>query len=88
MQSLFSGDDYPSDAQRNDEQGTVGVSLSISADGRVSGCSVTSSSGSRSLDNATCRILRSRARFTPAKGSNGQNMPDTYSKRITWRLEG
>jgi protein TonB len=49
---------------------------------------VSSSSGSRSLDNATCRILRSRARFTPAKGSNGQPMADTYSQRITWRLEG
>jgi len=88
LQKLFTGDDYPSDAQRNDEQGTVGIALNIGTDGRVTGCSVTSSSGSRSLDNATCRILRSRARFTPAKGSNGQPMPDTYSKRITWRLEG
>ena len=88
LQGLFSADDYPADAQRNDEQGTVGVSLSIGTDGRVSGCNVTSSSGSRSLDNATCRILRSRARFTPAKLSNGQPTADTYSQRITWRLEG
>ena len=86
--TLPSHDDYPADAQRNDEQGTVGVSLSIGTDGRVSGCSVTSSSGSRSLDNATCRILRSRARFTPAKLSNGQATTDTYNQRITWRLEG
>ena len=88
LQTLFSSDDYPSDAVRNEDQGTVGVSLAIGTDGRVSNCNVTSSSGSRSLDTATCRILRSRARFTPAKGSNGQNMPDTTSTRITWRLEG
>ncbi|HJR83550.1 MAG TPA: energy transducer TonB, partial [Sphingomicrobium sp.] len=86
-QNLFSSDDYPSDALRNEDQGTVGVSLSIGTDGRVTACSVTSSSGSRSLDNATCRILRSRARFTPAKLSNGQPTTDRYSQRITWRLE-
>ena len=34
-------------------------------------CSVTSSSGSSALDQATCRILRSRARFTPARDSSG-----------------
>ena len=88
LQNLFSGDDYPPDALRNEDQGTVSVSLNIGTDGRVTGCSVVGSSGSRSLDNATCRILRSRARFTPAKGSNGQPMTDTYSQRITWRLEG
>jgi protein TonB len=88
LQGLFSGDDYPADAQRNDEQGSVRVTLSIGTDGRVAGCNVTSSSGSRSLDNATCRILRSRARFTPAKLTNGQPTTDTYSQTITWRLEG
>src|ERR1044072_5940983 len=58
LQNLFSGDDYPADAMRNEDQGSVSVRLSIGTDGRVSGCSVSSSSGSRSLDNATCRILR------------------------------
>jgi len=72
---------------RNEDQGTVSVSLNIGTDGRVTGCSVTGSSGSRSLDNATCRILRSRARFTPAKLSNGQPTTDTFHQRITWRLE-
>jgi len=88
LQNLFSGSDYPQDALNNDEQGTVTVSLSIGTDGRVSGCNVTSSSGSRSLDNATCRVLRSRARFTPARLSNGQPTTDTYTQRIVWRLEG
>ena len=88
LQGLISGDDYPADAQRNDEQGSVRVTLAIGTDGRVTGCSVVGSSGSRSLDNATCRILRSRARFTPAKLSNGQPTTDSYSQTITWRLEG
>ncbi len=88
LQGLFSGDDYPQDALRNEETGATSVSLSIGPDGRVTGCSVTRSSGSRSLDNATCRILRSRARFTPAKLSNGQPTTDTYSQTIRWQIAG
>ncbi|WP_317617552.1 energy transducer TonB [Sphingomonas daechungensis] len=88
LQGLISGDDYPADAQRNDEQGSVRVNLAIGTDGRVTNCSVTKSSGSRSLDSATCRILKSRARFTPAKLSNGQATTDNFPQTITWRLEG
>ena len=87
LQGLFSSDDYPQDALRDEATGTTTVSLSIGTDGRVTGCNVTSSSGSRSLDNATCRVLRSRARFTPARLSNGQPTTDTYTQRITWRLQ-
>lgn len=87
LQGLISGDDYPSSALNNEEQGTVTVRLSIGTNGRVTGCSVSGSSGSRSLDSATCRILQSRARFTPAKLSNGQPTTDTKSQRITWRIQ-
>jgi periplasmic protein TonB len=78
--------DYPAAARRNEEQGSVSVRLSIGTNGRVTGCSVASSSGSSSLDTATCRILTSRARFTPARDSNGQPTTDTYTQRITWQL--
>ena len=87
LQALFSPDDYPQDAVRNEETGTVTVSLTIGTNGRVTGCSVTGSSGSSSLDRATCRVLQSRARFTPALLSNGQPTTDTYTQRITWRLQ-
>jgi protein TonB len=87
LQGLFNTDDYPSDALSNEDEGSTTVRLSIGTDGRVTGCTVSSSSGSRSLDNATCRVLRSRARFTPAKLSNGQPTTDSYTQRITWRLE-
>lgn len=88
ISALFSADDYPPDAQMRDEQGTVRVELRIDKQGRVSRCNVLASSGSGSLDSATCRILQSRARFTPARGSDGQPADDTYTQSITWRLEG
>lgn len=87
LQGLIRPDDYPSSALSNDEQGTVTVSLSIGTNGRVSGCSVSSSSGSRSLDSTTCRVLTSRARFTPARDSQGNPTTGTHSQRITWRLQ-
>jgi periplasmic protein TonB len=83
---LFSSDDYPSSAERNQEEGTTTVRLSIGPDGRVSGCDITGSSGSAALDQATCNVLRRRARFNPANDTNGNPVADTYTQRVTWRL--
>ncbi|WP_343060469.1 energy transducer TonB [Sphingomonas rhizophila] len=86
LTSLFSTDDYPPAALRSEEQGLTVVSLTIGTDGRVSNCSVTSSSGSTALDNATCSIIRRRARYTPAKDQNGQPITGTDTGRIRWQL--
>jgi protein TonB len=88
LQGLFRGGDYPSQAIERDEQGSVTVRLTIGTNGRVSACNVTSSSGSRTLDNATCRVLQSRAKFTPARDNRGNPTTDTLSQRIRWVLEG
>ena len=86
LPGLFSTDDYPQRALTNEEQGTTAVSLQVGANGRVTGCTVTSSSGSSSLDSTTCSILTRKARFTPAKDQNGQPIGDTTSTRVSWRL--
>lgn len=89
LRSLFSSDDYPASAQAAGAEGTVRASLTISPDGRVVGCNITQSSGNTSLDSATCNILRRRAKFTPARDSNGNPTTDTVSTpSIVWRLEG
>ncbi len=86
LNSYFSTDDYPASALRGNEQGTTGFRLTIGPNGRVTDCPVTSSSGSSALDQATCRILRSRARYTPARDSSGNPASGTDSGRVTWRL--
>jgi len=86
LNSYFSADDYPAAALRGNDQGTTGFSLTIGANGRVEACSVTSSSGSAALDQATCRILRSRARYTPARDQSGNPTSGRDSGRVTWRL--
>src|SRR3954470_11169274 len=76
LRSLFSGDDYPASAQAAGAEGTVRASLTIGTDGRVVGCNVTQSSGNGALDQATCNILRRRAKFVPARDSNGNATTD------------
>jgi periplasmic protein TonB len=84
--SLTTDDDYPQSAIRNEEQGTTVVRLSVGTDGRVTDCSITSSSGSSSLDSTTCNILRRRARFTPARDQAGNPISDSYVQRVKWVL--
>jgi protein TonB len=75
--------DYPSRALRANEQGTTGFHLSIGPDGRVTGCEVTSSSGSPELDQTTCTLVTRRARFKPAL-QDGQPVAGSYSNRVRW----
>ena len=64
--------DYPSRALREEREGTTGFRVSVGPDGRVTDCTVTSSSGHADLDQATCDNVRRRARFTPATDGEGQ----------------
>ena len=89
LRTLFSGDDYPASAQASGAEGTAQATLTIGPDGRVTGCNLIRSTGNGSLDSATCNILRRRAKFVPARDSNGNATSDTITTPpITWRLEG
>jgi periplasmic protein TonB len=84
---LFSDDDYPASASASGASGTAQAELTIGADGRVVGCSLVRSTGNGALDSATCNILRRRAKFSPARDSNGNATTDTVrTPPITWRL--
>ncbi len=83
---LFNSDDYPQEAIRNEEQGTVQFRIIIAPDGRVSDCTVVSSSGSAALDRASCAIVSERARFEPARDANGQRVGDSLTSRVRWEL--
>ena len=82
-----SSDDYPSRALREEKEGVVGISFDISADGRVSNCQVTSSSGTPELDQATCAPFTRRARYNPAQDSAGNKIAQNgQSQRIRWQI--
>lgn len=79
-------ENYPSRAQREGTEGTVGVRVTVTPDGRATNCSVTSSSGSGVLDEAACSGMERYARFNPALDAAGNEISGSYSTRITYRL--
>lgn len=86
LATYFSDQDYPASALRAGEEGMVAFRLTVGPDGRAGGCAILGSSGSSSLDSATCRIMADRARFEPARDSNGKATSDEFVGRILWRL--
>lgn len=86
LASYVSDEDYPSNAVRNEEQGTTRFRLAVGPDGKVKECTVTGSSGSSALDSTTCKLMRQRAKFTPAKNNKGELTSDTVTSAIRWVL--
>ena len=82
--SLFSVDDYPAAAKGTGAKGKVDARLWVDVTGRVVGCNILHSSGYPVLDQATCNILRRRARYGPGIDSRGQPVVSTVDESITW----
>lgn len=76
--------DYPLKALREELQGMTGFRVTIGTDGTVTGCTITSTSGTPELDEATCRLVNQRARFSPALNAKGEPVIGQYSSRIRW----
>ncbi|WP_252258884.1 energy transducer TonB [Erythrobacter aurantius] len=68
-------------------EGTVRFELSVSEEGRVTGCRIIEGSGDTQTDQNTCRVLEIRARFTPATDSSGKPVASTYSSAIKWVID-
>ena len=85
-QSWTTDSDYPADALRASMKGVTGFTLQVGADGRVTGCTVTASSGWELLDSTSCRLLSRRARFRPARDAEGAAVASTYESRIRWTI--
>ena len=86
MPGWFGAADYPAKAQHKGLEGIVGYRLAIDANGAVTDCRVTASSGQSSLDRPTCDLLRARGRFKPARDGSGKPVASSYSGKIRWTL--
>lgn len=76
--------DYPTKMIEEGDAGVVTTHLSVAANGEVSGCKVTETSGSDALDALTCKIATQRARFTPAQDASGQAVTGDYYVAVGW----
>jgi periplasmic protein TonB len=79
-------DNYPASALREEKSGRVGVHVTIGPDGRVTGCSVSSSSGTPALDSAACDGMQRYARFDPAVDDAGHPTTGSFSTAIVYKI--
>lgn len=79
-------ENYPARAIRDETEGTVGVSVEIGPNGRVTSCTVSGSSGSSVLDQAACEGMQRYARFNPALDDAGNPTSGRFSTRIVYQL--
>ncbi len=84
--SWANSNDYPSRALREEREGVTRFRVSVGADGKITGCTVTGSSGHPDLDEATCSLVSRRGRFNPAKDGEGQPTTDSWSSAVRWQI--
>jgi len=66
--------------------GTARFTLQIDARGKVTGCTITRSTGHPALDTATCDLVSKRARFDAARDGNGKPVAGSYSNSVRWSI--
>lgn len=87
--SWISSDDdlpWPSRGFRSG-QGVLRYTLLIDEEGRAEDCEVESSTGVRRFDRQACRILIDRARFVPARGTDGEAAKARYTSSVRFAGE-
>jgi TonB family protein len=88
LRPIFSYEDYPPEALRQRWQGTVVTELTVATNGFPKACRVTKSSGYKILDDKTCELLITRAKFLPAKDEQGNPKEDiVHVPPVTWSLQ-
>jgi len=87
IEGAFYSGDYPREADEAQASGTTYIRFVIAPNGRVTECAVTRSSGRADLDEATCRILRRRFRYRPARDEHGRPVPYVMSGPHVWQLD-
>lgn len=78
--------DYPSRALREEREGVTRFRVNVDANGRVTNCQITGSSGHSDLDETTCNLITRRGRFRPATDGNGQETAGTWSNAVRWQI--
>jgi TonB family protein len=77
---------YPAEALAARREGDVGLRLIIDGAGRVTECSITQSSGERSMDAYSCPYVRTRAYLSPALDSRGVRRGGVVTARLFYTL--
>ena len=64
----------------------MSVRYRVGTDGRASDCVATRSSGSRALDDLTCRLIEQRFRFAPSRDRTGRAVRSIIVEDHSWMV--
>ena len=87
LRGTLRASDYPSVAFTSGTALRIAVRYLVEINGRVTDCDVTRSSGVAELDEITCRLIRERYRFRPARDERGEPVPSYVVDTNSWFLE-
>ena len=76
--------DYPAESRAAGESGSVTTRIEVDATGKVTGCTVATSSGYPRLDQKTCELVMQRGKYEPALSPKGKAIPSTSMLRFAW----
>lgn len=82
----FSDADYPSEAIKAQQSGTVLARYTVDVTGRVTECVIVDGSGHAALDRQTCAVIVKRGRYKPAIAADGRPTRSMAAIRIRWLL--
>ena len=82
---LIGASAYPTEALRMRQEGTTILAIHVSSKGKVNACTVAESSGSLSLDEASCAFVR-RVRFDPARWASHEALEGDTRFPMKWNL--
>lgn len=89
VRSLLTAKDYPTEALKVVRQGSAQYQLLVDEKGSVAGCDILASSGVPALDSTGCEVLKEKAKFSPAKDSQGKPIRSVVTTpAITWSSTG
>lgn len=77
-----SNSDFPASAKG--DKGATTFRLDVDATGQVTACEIVKSSGSVTLDRATCSLMTTRGRFVPAQDDAGKPIAGTHVQTMRW----
>jgi TonB family protein len=84
VRSVFSAEDYPAYLQQAGQSGTVYTRTTVRPDASIQSCTVERSSGDPNLDAYTCGIIVKRAKFVPAKWTDGLPAYGVIRVPVSW----
>jgi len=87
IRGRFRDSDYPAGIGEAGVGGAVSVIFTILADGNVTDCRITRSSGSPALDDTTCRIIERRYFFEPSRDERGRPIRSRMTENHEWIVE-